>query len=342
MKIRKMIMKVDTDNMLAKLLGFPQQCRQAYSFSEKTKTIERPSKIIFCGMGGSAIGGDVIKAICENTSSIPVFVNREYFLPLWADETTLVIIVSYSGNTEETISALEGGINSNCKILCISSNGKIETLTYKYNIPFIKIPAGYPPRCAFGYLLFPCYKILTNLKIVSSLPSDIFDMIDKWTAGFSPEIEDNLALMIAQKIHNKIPLLYSENSLFPATLRWKTQLAENSKSFSFANILPEMNHNEIMAWRYPEWFIKKTVPIFIESGREHPRTKVRIEITKEIISGVQPGIITINAEGNSLIANLLYLVILGDWVSFYLAVLNSVNPTEINEINLLKQQMGDK
>lgn len=342
MDIKKQILKMDKDDMLSKLLNFSQQCREAYALKPEIKISGGFDKILFCGMGGSAIGGDILKTVCSNASKIPVFVSRDYSLPSWTDKKTLIIAASYSGNTEETLSSFKNGLNSESKVLCISSNGKLEALAASEKIPFIKIPAGYPPRCAFGYLFFPVYKVLSNLGAVQPLSPAIFSKMDKWIEAFSPDSQDNAAVRIAGKIYNKIPILYCANSYLPAALRWKTQIAENSKSFVFVNALPEMNHNEIMAWRYPSWFIKKTVPVFIESAKEHARIKLREQITKEIISQVQPDILTIKVRESSLISALLYLAVLGDWVSFYLALQNGVNPTEISEINLLKNQLGGK
>ncbi|HNS32538.1 MAG TPA: bifunctional phosphoglucose/phosphomannose isomerase [bacterium] len=341
MKLKEIIEMTDKENMLEKLVAFAEQCREAYCLADSLN-LEAPGKILFCGMGGSAIGGDIIKAVCNNSSSIPVFVNRDYIIPSWVDKDTLVIIMSYSGNTEETISAFKKGRKSGCKLLCLSSNGKIEALSLKCAVPFVRIPSGYPPRCAFGYLFFPCYRILGSFGAVKPLRPSIFNMIEKWINEFSPDKKDNMAIKLAEMFHDKVPLLYSNNSLQPALLRWKTQIAENSKSFSFVNALPEMNHNEIMAWRYPEKFIKNAVPAFIEAKKEHPRIKLRFEITKEIISRVQHNIVTVKAEGNSLTENLLYLVILGDWISFYLAIFNKTDPAEIDEINILKKQLGGK
>jgi len=339
---KDIILKTDKENMLAKLLNFPGQCREAYSIKLEKEAGVIPEKIVFCGMGGSAIGGDIIKAVCDCTSKIPVFVNRDYALPSWTDRKTLVIAASYSGNTEETLSSLRNGIKAGSRLLCISSGGKLEALASGENIPFIKIPAGYPPRCAFGYLFFPVYRFLSRIGTVKPLSTGIFNRMEKWVEMFSPDSANNTASAIAEKMHGKMPFLYSDAPLLPAMMRWKTQIAENSKHLSSVNSLPEMNHNEIMAWRYPSWLIKKSVPVFVETGKEHPRTKLRIQITKEILSRIQPGIITVRTSESSFMGNLLYLVVLGDWISFYLAVMNRVNPTEIKEINLLKTLMGGK
>jgi len=251
-----------------------------------------------------------------------------------------VVIISYSGNTEETLSVLEEARKRKNSIVCISSGGKIEKIAREENLPFLKIPGGYPPRCALGYLFFSCYKIMENIGVLPPVEEALFTKMERWIARFIPESNNNLAKNLAEKLYNRVALLYSGNKFFPVITRWKTQIAENSKAFAFINVFPEMNHNEIMSWRYPEWFIEKCLPVFITSRKEHPRVNLRFEITKDIILKKQPEIISLLPEGETFLEELFYLIILGDWISFYLAILNRVNPTEIQEIDLLKQRLG--
>ncbi len=338
----KNIEGMDKQNMLDKLKEFPAQCKEGYSFPLPQMQDRKFKNVIFCGMGGSAVGGNIISTVAYESSGLPCMVNSDYSLPLWVGRETLVVITSYSGDTEETVSAMKSAKKKGSGIIAISSNGKIENLAASEKIPFIKIPGGYPPRCALGYIFFPIYRMISSLGIVPELHTEIFNRIKKWTAGFLPDRKNNLALNITEKFYDRVPLIYSGTRLLPAITRWKTQIAENSKSFAFINVFPEMNHNEIMSWHYPRWFIKKCVPVFITSGNEHPRTKLRFEITKNIISQIQPDIVDIKVKGRTLLEEIFYLIVLGDWVSFYLAILNRVNPTEIKEISLLKKQMGGK
>ncbi|MCM8830039.1 MAG: bifunctional phosphoglucose/phosphomannose isomerase [Candidatus Omnitrophica bacterium] len=331
----------DKQNMLEKLKGFAYQCKDGYSFTVPALPFKSIEKVIFAGMGGSAISGDIITTIVSENSKIPSFVNRDYTLPLWAhNEKTLVVAISYSGNTEETLTVLEEAGKRKNSIICISSGGKIEKIAREENIPFLKIPPGYPPRCALGYLFFSCYKIMETLGIVHPLENKLFIKMENWIKNFLPESNNNLARNIAEKLYNRVALFYTSNKFLSVITRWKTQIAENSKAFAFINVFPEMNHNEIMSWRYPEWFIEKCLPVFIIPQKENPRIKIRFEITKDIILKKQPEIINLVPEGEDMIEELFYLIILGDWISFYLAILNRVNPTEIQEIELLKQKLG--
>jgi glucose/mannose-6-phosphate isomerase len=333
------IKNIDSHNMLELLRGFPAQCREGYNFSVPLPANKNFKNIIFCGMGGSAIGGDILKIFVDNHSSMPFSVIRDYKLPPFAGENTLLITTSYSGNTEETLSIYKEGIKRNCILWSISSNGQLEKLSKQNNTPYLKIPGGLPPRCALGYLFFPCYKMMNQLQIVPDIGEEIFTAIKKYVEDFSPHSENNKALNIAKKFYDKVPVIYSDNTLYPTILRWKTQIAENSKAFSFTNVFPEMNHNEIMSWHLPEWFVRNTIPVFVSSGEEFPRVKRREQITAEIIKNVQPDILRIKAKGTTLFEKILYLVILGDWVSYYLALYNKYDPTEIKEITSLKNEL---
>lgn len=328
--------KVDKSNMWDLLINFHQHCKEGYSTlpSFIPEKIEF-NKVVFCGMGGSAIGGDILKVIVEKNSKIIFSVHRDYDVPSYVDEKTLLFATSYSGNTEETISAYKEGLKRKANIFIISSDGQLEKFAREENLPFLKIPGGMPPRCAFGYLFFSSYRILKELNILPEIEEKFFIEIENYVKSFSRE--KNKALEIAQKIYNKIPLLYSDNYILPCILRWKTQIAENSKSFSFVNVFPEMNHNEIMSFYFPEWFIKKIVCLFFNYGEEHERVKKRLKIIEKIIKNKNVETIKINAKGSSFLEKMIYLVILGDWVSYYLALMNKIDPTEIEEISYLKE-----
>lgn len=335
------IKTADKQNMLDILKNFASQCKAPYSSALSQTPYPAPKQIIFAGMGGSGISGDIISVIASENSETPCFVCKDYSLPNWArGKKTLVVAISYSGNTEETISMLEEAIAHKNPIICISNNGKIEQIAKENTFPFIEIPAGYLPRCALGHLFFSCHRILEIAKILPPIKPDFFIKMENWIERFLPESNNNLAKNIAIKLHNKIALLYSGNKLSPALTRWKTQLSENSKTFAFMNTYPESSHNDIMSWRHPEWFIKQSIPIFFVSCKEHKKVSRQLDISQEIIFKKPSGIISLTSEGDTLLEELFYFIVLGDWVSFYLGILNNENPTEIAEIQLLKQKLG--
>ncbi len=335
---QKKLKKYDKQNMLSLLENFPHHCYEGYNF-ETPEIPAKFKKIVFTGMGGSGISGEIMKILIEEISCTPVSVIKDYFLPEYVDTETLVIVESYSGNTEETLSAYKVAKEKKSIILCISSNGEIEKRCEEDKTPIIKIPPGMPPRCALGYLFFPVYKLFVNMKILPELKKDFFEKLENWKSEFIPNNKNNLAMEIAEKIYKKISLIYSENRFYPGILRWKTQIAENSKSFSFINVFPEMNHNEIMSFSFPEWFVKKLVILFVISELENDRIKKRIEITENIVKLRINEILKIKLKGDTILEKLLYLIILGDWISYYLAILNKVDPTEIKEINILKEEL---
>jgi len=330
--------KVDKSNMWDLLVNFHKYCKEGYSIlpSFIPEKIEF-NKVVFCGMGGSAISGDILKAIVEKNSKVIFSVHRDYGVPSYVDEKTLLFATSYSGNTEETICAYKEALKRKANIFIISSDGQLEKFSNKEKLPFLKIPGGMPPRCAFGYLFFSSYRILKELNILPEIKEKFFVEIENYVKNFSRS--KNKALEIAQKIYNKVPLLYSDNYILPCILRWKTQIAENSKSFSFVNVFPEMNHNEIMSFYFPKWFIRKIVCLFFSYGEEHERVKKRFKITEKIIKNGNVETMKINAKGSSFLEKIIYFVILGDWVSYYLALKNKIDPTEIKEISYLKEQL---
>ena len=333
--------RIDKHGMREILLNFPKQCREGFNIQIPLPGKKNFKKICMCGMGGSAIGGDILKIFVERDSQVVFNIHRDYNLPSYIDKESLVIAVSYSGNTEETVSAYKMAKKTGCKIWVLTSNGKLYKFAKKDKIPAVQIPSGLPPRCALGYLFFPCFNLLRKLGIIKEpVTPGIFEKFEKYVLSFSKN--NSLAYTLAEKILNRVPIIYSGNLYYPAILRWKTQIAENSKNFAFINVIPEMNHNEIMSWHFPEWFIEKTIPIYIKSSDYNSRIRKRFEVTEKIISSFQKEKIIINPKGKSLLEKIFYLIILGDWVSYYLALLNKVDPTEIREIDLLKESLKRK
>jgi len=333
--------KYDKKNMEKLLKEFPVQLNEAFSLSVPLPKNKNFNKICFCGMGGSAIGGDVLRIFVESDSSFPFYIHRNYSLPNFADRKTLLMVISYSGNTEEAISAYRKAKKIGCTTWVLTGGGKLLNMAKKDKVPFVKIPAGLPPRCAFGYLFFPCFTLMKKLNILKkSIPAGFFEKIKKTVNTFAvTNDKNNEAKNLSVKFYQKVPIFYSGNLFHPVMSRWKTQLSENSKNFSFINVLPEMNHNEIMSWNFPKWFIEKTMPVFVKSSEYYRRIKDRIEITQKLISKSNSDTIIIETEGKTLIEKFFNLIILGDWVSYYLALLNHTDPTEIKEIDFLKKSL---
>jgi glucose/mannose-6-phosphate isomerase len=247
----------------------------------------------------------------------------------------LVFIISYSGNTEESISAFLDGIKRGCKLIALSSNGILEKLSEKYNIPFIKIPAGYQPREAIAWLLFPIGKILEAQGLFKLDIKECLTVLKKLSLKLTARsAKENPARKIALKLNSlgKIPIIYGHTYLLPVAKRWATQLNENSKLIAFSSSFPEMTHNEIVGLNNNS-HRDKFVHILLRAENENKRLRKRIELTKKLVLRNN---LEIYAEGKTTLAKILSLLYIGDFVSFYLAVLRKVDPVPVKIIEKLK------
>ncbi len=345
------IKSYDKSDMFSKLVNFHEQIKEAVEIGKKIKLNlgKKINKIVLTGLGGSAIAGDLLRSYLSDEIKIPLFVNRDYFLPKFVDENTLLIVSSYSGNTEETISAYKDGIKKKAKIICITSNGEIEKIALKKKHPVIKIPPGFPPRTALGYSFFPLLLVLSKLGFVRNKKREIAETIklieEKSKVYPNPEHEENLAYKIAIRIAGTIPFMYASGKFDVVAMRWACQIEENAKMFAHFNVFPELNHNEIVGWSgevegsFKELMSKISVIILRDDG-EYERIKHRIEITDELIRPYAGEVLNIYPEGKTLLARIFSQIYLGDWVSFYLAILNKVDPTPVKPIEYLKSELA--
>lgn len=339
----------DKKNMFDVLAKFPEQMNEAFAIGNNLNPpveLNNVNKIIITGLGGSAVGGDLLRSYLQYEIKIPVAVNRNYFLPEYADKHTLVIASSYSGGTEETLSAYEDAKSKGCKIAVISSGGKLSLMAENDRYYLIKIPKGYQPRCALAYSFIPLLMLMIRLGFVKPRDEEISALIER--TGFKSleysTIDDtkNPAIRLAQHIEGKIPVIYSSNDLLDVVnYRWRGQFAENSESLAFGNLLPEMNHNEIVGWRKNPEILRKFVIIYLTDREDNPRILKRMNIMKEIIRPYREIELAVESEGNTKLERIFDLIYLGDWISFYLAILYKADPSEIENINILKNKLTD-
>lgn len=348
------ITELDTQNMFQMVYNWPELIEELlqYSFEVPAKaevgkhTISYKgviSQIMICGMGGSAISGEYLSVYLKKQLKIPVMVHRNYDLPAFISENTLIILISYSGNTEETISCLITAVKNSAKIIGIGSGGTLETFCKKYKLPFFKIPSGYQPRASFPLLFFPLLKILNTMKLLSLDQSAIDETLSLFRLmrqDFSPEkpTTSNQAKKIAQQLHGRIPVIWSPFSC--VANRMKCQLNENSKILALAEEFPELNHNHIVGWE--SW--EEENPFIVITYRfeeEHPHVKLRFEITKEIIKD-KVEIVEIVARGTHLLSQLFSATYYGDYISMYLAILNNQDPSTVDSIVYLKNQLEQR
>lgn len=339
---------LDTENMYHKIIHLPEQILKSYfepnihkpgSFEQlNLKDIKR---VIICGMGGSAISGDIAEAAFG--TKIPFDVVKNYQIP-FLDENTLVIICSYSGNTEETVSCLKQAITNTKFIGAITSGGKVKEIVDK-NYCWVELHPGLPPRSAIGYLFFSLMKVLETFEIIpehkKKVNLAISNLMKKTDAitNTTPS-EKNLAKSSAEKIQDKIPIIYSSNpQLAPLAYRWKCQFNENSKYPAFFHTFPEMNHNEIEGWEV-KGFKDIFIPIILKKLDDEKKYQKRINAFKKILKKNDTEYLEFFVEGESLVEEIFSLIYLGDMISYYLAILQKVNPTSIEFINFLKEEIS--
>ena len=339
----------DKSNFISFLREFPNQIIDSQKIMSAFKPevdISGIQNIVFSGMGGSAIGCDLLLDYIKDELKLPAAVNREYSIPAFADKHTLFIAVSYSGNTEETLSATESAFQAGATVIGLSSGGQLEEICKGKNSPLIKIASGLPPRQALGYLFFSLLFLFEKMGFVSSKSAEVEETADylaKEADRFSTStnISPNLPNHIAQTVYHTIPVIYTAVQHFASVpIRWRNQFNENSKVMAFSNVFPEMNHNEIMGWEGPREVNEKLRAIILRDLDESPRNKNRISITKDILKQKQIPILEIFAEGSSRLTRLFSLIYIGDWASYYLAMLNEADPIKIESIDLLKERLS--
>lgn len=347
---RQNLKKLDKSNMLDLLLDFPQQCKLAVSIAEDAKILFEKrdfNKIVFAGMGGSAIGADLVRSYLYSEAKIPILVFREYTLPFYVDNSTLVFISSYSGNTEETLSAYQQAKEKDASVIVISSGGLLKEYALKDSITFIEIPKGSPPRCALGYLSIIPLCVLAKLGLIKDVLQPISSMIklleELKNKNLNSRIgqKDNIAKSIALKLFNKFAVIYSASLHFDiCATRFRSQLAENSKALSSSHFFPEMNHNEIVGWENPGKLFKNFAVVVLRDKDMHARVAKRMDVTCDILSKVGVKSIEIWSRGEDLLSRLFSLIYIGDFVSYYLAILYGIDPTPVDRVTYLKGKLA--
>ncbi len=339
--------KLDSQNQLDMVAGLAQQVREAYGAGRDV--IEDGScevgGIAVAGMGGSAIGGDIVASAHEASIPSPMVTVRGYHLPRWITSRSLVFAVSYSGNTEETISCLKEALERGCRIVCISSGGMISDIAAGEELPLIRIPAGLQPRAACGYLSIPIAACLESLGLAGDVEADVEE-----TAGvlsllaelYDPgtPLASNPAKQMAANLVDKVPVIYGSEVTAVAARRWKTQINENSKMMAFANEFPELDHNEIVGWQHPAALIEKFRMIYLKDEYLHDQNKKRMEITADLLKDFVTETLQWHTSGRSRLARLFSGISMGDYVSLYLAFLNGLDPSPVARIEELKNQLA--
>ncbi len=347
---REKTKRIDRGGMYDRIYDFPSQFEDALGLTRQT-SLPRWGKnqiknIVVAGLGGSAIGGDLVRSYVAERLDIPFLICRNYTLPNFVDSSSLVFVSSYSGNTEETISAFEDASKRKAKIICISTNGQVERISSEQKIPCVRLPKGFQPRAALGYSFVPILTMLEELGLVRGEEEHIRetkDLLEENRNRFRIEVdaEKNQAKKLATKLHGRLPIIYASDDHFDAvSYRWKGQFCENAKMLAFSNVFPEFNHNELVGWKVLFDYRDYLIVIMLRDKEDHPRIGRRMEIVKHIIEKMKVEVIEIRSRGESLLSRMFSLIQLGDFVSFYLAILNQQDPSPVDVIDYLKNELA--
>ena len=340
--------KLDKSGMLNHLHAFPEQCRKAW---EKVRSFELPreyteiSNVVILGMGGSAIGGDIVRRLALAESKVPVCVHRDYGLPAFVDGSTLLIASSYSGNTEETLSAFSASLKTQAKKLVITSGGKLKHSAENEGIPVFIVDYRAPPRAAFPHSFVPLVGIFQRLGLLRDKPADLqetVDILNKLSGDFieTRPLTSNPAKQLATKLWGHVPVIYGAEVLSEVAQRWKAQFNENSKAWAFSESFPELNHNAVAGYEFPREAKERIFVLMLRSLSFSSRSLHRYEATAELLTKAGIPYEFVEARGESALAQVMALVLLGDYSSFYLAMLNEVDPTSIDAIDFVKQYLA--
>ncbi len=320
---------------------FPIQLQEALIIGKNHKfitPISTFSNIVVTGLGGSGIGGSIVQNFVFDKLNLPFIVNKDYFLPAFVNKHSLVIVCSYSGNTEETLMAMQQARKQKATIVCITSGGKVAEIAKAKKLDCILVPAGMPPRSCLGYSMVQLLWVLHHFQLITnSFEKEIKGAIKKMIANEAETQKQSLA--IAKKMVGKTPIVYSASTIEGVAVRFRQQINENSKMLAWHGAVPEMNHNELVGWR--DTATDKVV-VILRNHDDFDRVQLRIEIGKEIMKKYKPTILEIYSEGKTYWERIFHLIHITDWISVHLADLRELDATEVKVIDFLKKSLAAK
>ncbi len=342
---REAIAQVDLSDQLGAVLALPEHLRDALWRVESAIMNEwdTPGGLVVAGMGGSAIGGALARAALGDHASRPIFVTRAYGLPPWTTPETTVLCASYSGNTEETLACYESAAALGAQRVVVTTGGRLAELARADRVPVIPLPGGFQPRAAVAYMTVAALEVAALCGAGPRLTSEIdvaASHAEQLVIEWGPDAaEDSLAKEIAGKLLGSAPVIAGAGLTAPIAYRWKTQINENAKLPCFAHELPELDHNEIVGWEGAET-VGRFAAVFLDDSDAHPRVKARMELTEKLIASHATASLHLETRGQTTIERVFSLVLLGDLVSLYLAVLRGVDPGPVAVIEQLKADLA--
>lgn len=331
--------------MIAHIENFTNQIEDGIKLASNV-LVQEPENDIFniviCGMGGSGIGGSIVKSILQDELEIPVLLVKTYDLPNFVNPNTLVICSSFSGSTEETISCYLQAKDRNAKVLCITSGGKLEGLAKQNRDDLILIPSVISsPRANIGYSIIFLLTALEKYNLISNSYLIEFGNLIKLLSQNNESIKQ-LAKSLSESFESKNIFIYSDDRFAPIIVRCQQQINENSKHFCHVNAFPEFNHNELVGWEYPVEMYNNSIVVFVKTDFDHPRVNKRMEICSDVFKNKNVHVKVVNSNGSSFLEQSFYIINLFDYVSVYLAEKNNVNPVSIEVIDLLKNKLSNE
>ncbi|HUB76665.1 MAG TPA: bifunctional phosphoglucose/phosphomannose isomerase [Solirubrobacteraceae bacterium] len=342
---RATIAELDPGCLLDDVLGLPEQLADALwrVGSAALEPFDTPGGLVVAGMGGSAVGGALALAVLGDRASRPIVLARSYGLPPWTSPDTTVLCASYSGETEETLACYESAGALGARRVVVTTGGRLGELARADGVPVIPIPGGFQPRAALAYLLVSTLEVAAQAGAAPRLAAEI-DVaaahLGRLIAGWGPDAaEDSLAKSLARALHGTVPLIAGASLTAPIAYRWKTQINENCKLPAFAGELPELDHNEIAGWGGAAGLAPFSA-IFLDDCDLHPRLRARIELTKAAVAPAARHSATVESVGTTALERVCSLVLLGDLVSVYLAILTGVDPTPVAALDAIKRALA--
>lgn len=340
----KLVDSLDPEGMGRLIAGFADQCRAAWrnvSSFELPLAYRDAQNLLILGMGGSAIGGDLLRTLVAAECRIPIVVSREYSIPAWANAKTLAIASSHSGNTEETLSSLNEARSRGCMLAGVTTGGELEGLN---SIPLLKYEFDSQPRAALAYSFVSLLGILAHLGWITD-PKDNLDQalvlveeLDK-NIGLGTAAKENRAKELATKLYGRIPVIYAGGVLGEVAHRWKTQVNENSKSTAFYDVMSELNHNSVVGYEFPKEVLARFIFVLLRSKRADARIQKRFAVTQRLLAKRDLEPVEVNVVGQTALQEMLWAIHYGDYVSYYLAILNGIDPTPVQAIDMLKSAL---
>ncbi len=344
----RLYQQFDPGGMLARLHEMPQLCRQAWQMAMRFDLPQGYSgvnKVVILGMGGSAIGGDLVSSLALSEARLPIFVHRDYNLPAFVDAETLVIASSYSGMTEEPLSSFAQALETGAKKLVITTGGRLRSMAEARNVPVFGFDYKAQPRAALAFSFLPVLGFLQRLGFLSDKSSDVAETVQALQELAQKIKEDvslshNPAKQLAQRLYGHLPVIYGAGILSEVAHRWKTQLNENSKAWAFYEVFPELNHNAVVGYQFPPELADKIMVVLLRSTSLRRRLQLRYRVTCQLLDQAKVGYQVVDGDGTSLLSQMMGLVLFGDYTSCYLAILYKIDPSPVKAVGYLKEQLA--